>query len=194
MNRVLRRMFVAVSAASLGVAASTAAALDSKFHYQLGYDTGGDTLVNVTFTSGDTASIRANRGVYIGGGVSLVNEAQDVETEISLSYKIDDITASNGDVTWTRWPIDAVVFYRWPTIRLGAGATYHLDPKLHSSGVVSGLNVEFKDSLGFLLQMDYRIDKRINIGLRYTMMDYEVQGSGASVSANGIGVIFSGSL
>lgn len=194
MNRILRSSLVALTAASLSVAASTAAALDSKFHYQLGYDTGGDTLVTVTFSGGETQSLRANRGLYFGGGLSLVNEAQDIETEIALSYKVDDVTASNGDATWSRWPIDALVFYRWPTIRVGAGATYHLNPKLDGSGVIGGLNVRFKDSLGYLLQVDYRVTKNINIGLRYTAMDYEVEGSNASAGANGIGVVFSGSL
>lgn len=194
MSRVLRPALSALVGISLGVAASTASALDAAFHYQLGYDTGGDTLVTVTFTNGETASIKANRGLYFGGGVSLVNEAQDIETEIALSYKIDDITAENGDVTWSRFPVDALVFYRWPTIRLGAGATYHFSLKLDGSGVVGGLNVEFKNSLGFLLQADYRINKKMNIGLRYTAMDYEVEGASGSVSANGIGVVFSGSL
>ncbi|MFL6621074.1 MAG: outer membrane beta-barrel protein [Sulfurifustaceae bacterium] len=193
MKRILRRMFVAISATSLSVAASAAMALDTKFHYQAGYDTGGDTLMTVTFSGGDTQNIKANGGLYFGGGVSMINEAENIEAELAISYKVDDITASNGSVTWSRWPIDALVFYRWPTIRLGAGATYHLDPKVHGTGVISG-NFQFKDSLGFLLQLDYRINKNMNIGVRYTALDYEVEGTSASASANGIGVVFSGHL
>lgn len=178
----------------LAMAALPAYALETNFAYKAGYDTGGDTLVTVTFVGGDTDKIKANEGLFFGGGVSIVNDAKDVETEITLSYKIDDITASNGDVTWSRWPIDALVFYRAPSVRFGGGLTYHLNPDLSGSGVVGGLNVKFKDALGFILQVDWRITDKLSLGARYTALDYDVEGGGGSIKSNGIGVVFSGSL
>lgn len=174
--------------------ATPALALDSSFAYKLGYDSGGDTLVTVTFVGGDTENIKANRGLFFGGGVSMVNETKDIETEITLSYKFDDISASNGDITFSTWPLDALAFYRTPQVRVGGGVTYHLNPDLSGSGVASGLNVNFKDSLGFIVQADWRISEKVNLGLRYTALDYEVEGSSASVNSNGIGIVLSGSL
>ena len=185
---------VAVACCLFVFAAGSASALDTTLHYKLGYDTGGDTLVTVIFTNGDQENIKANRGLFFGAGVSIVNDAKDVETEISLSYKIDDITASNGDVTWSRWPLDLLVFYRLPSVRLGGGATYHLNPDFSGSGVASGLNVNFKSSLGYILQADYRINEKTNIGLRYTFLDYELEGSSIKAHSNGIGIVFSGHL
>lgn len=191
-----KNAFVAVigGVASLIVMTSPSMAMDTGFAYKLGYDTGGDTLVTVTFTNGDTANIKANRGLFLGGGVSLLNDARNVETEITLSYKIDDITASNGDVTWSRWPLEALVFYRTPKVRVGGGITYHLNPDLTGSGVASGLNVNFKNSLGLVAQADWRVSKSFNLGLRYTAMDYELEGPSTSVKSNGIGIVLSGRL
>lgn len=173
---------------------SPAFAFDNKFAYKLGYDGGGETLVTVTFTSGETDNIKSNRGLFIGGGVSIVNDAKDVETEITLSYKFDSITASNGDVTFSRMPLDALVFYRTPTVRVGGGLTYHLNPDLSGSGVASGLNVNFKNSLGLIAQVDWRLSESVNLGLRYTKLDYDVEGLGTSVKSNGIGIVLSGRL
>jgi hypothetical protein len=177
----------------LAVTGMPAFATETHFAFKAGYDTGGDTLVTAVFFGGETEKIKANQGLFFGGGVSIVNDAKDVETEITLNYKIDDITASNGDVTWSRWPLDALVFYRMPSVRFGGGATYHLNPDLSGSGVVSGLNVQFKDALGFLLQVDWRITEKLNLGVRYTALDYDVEGGG-SVKSNGLGIVFSGSL
>lgn len=189
-----RRSVVAATLALLGISASPVSALDSSFHYKVGYDTGGDTLVTVTFVGGDTENIKANRGLFFGGGISLVNDTNDIETEISLSYKFDDITGSNGDITWSRLPIDGLVFYRLPSVRLGGGITYHLNPDLDGSGVAGGLNVEFKNALGFIAQADWRISDKLNLGLRYTFLDYETENTGVKVDSNGLGLVLSGSL
>ena len=189
------RLTARLGGVGLFVAAiSPAIALDTGFAYKLGYDSGGDTLVTAVFANGDTSDIKANRGLFFGGGVSIVNATKDVETEITLSYKIDDITASNGDITWSRWPLDVLVFYRTPAVRMGGGITYHLNPDLTGSGVVSGLNVNFKDSLGLVMQVDWRVSERLNIGVRYTALDYELEGSSTSIKSNGIGIVLSGSL
>lgn len=189
-----RAFNVLVGAVLFGCFAMPAAALDRSFHFKMGYDTGGDTLVTVLFVGGDTEKIKANDGLYFGAGVSMVNDAKDVETEFSLSYKFDEITGSNGDLTFSRLPLDALVFYRLPSVRLGGGVTYHINPDLDGSGVVGGLNVKFEDALGFVLQADWRLTEKMNLGLRYTVLDYEVEGTGGKVDSNGIGIVFSGSL
>ena len=194
MDRNVRTGIVVGSGALLSIAVSPAYALDTNFAFKAGYDTGGDTLVTVVFLGGETDKIKANAGLFLGGGVSIVNDAKDVETEITLNYKVDDITAANGDVTWSRWPIDALVFYREPSVRFGGGLTYHLNPNLSGSGVVSGLNVNFKDALGFVLQVDWRMTEKLNLGVRYTALDYDVEGGGGSVKSNGLGIVFSGHL
>jgi len=186
---------VSIAAMLLGTA-SAAHATDVRPMIKAAADFGGDTLVTVVFTDGSRESIKANELLSLGAGVSIVNQAGDIEAEVSLSYKFALISASNGDVTFSRWPIDALVFYRLPELRLGGGLTYHINPKLSGSGVASGLDASFDDALGLLLQADYRVTPKINLGIRYTSLDYKLHVGGATATArsNGVGVVFSASF
>jgi hypothetical protein len=155
---------------------------------KVGYDTGGDTLVTAMFTSGSSKSIKANEGFYFGVGASILTDSKDIEVEVSLSYKSARVTASNGEIEWTRVPLEALVFYRLPQFRLGGGLTYHLSPKLSGSGFASNISGKFDDSAGLVLQADYLLTPKITIGGRYTSLEYKV--GGASAKSNGVGITF----
>jgi hypothetical protein len=192
---------LAALAFALAAAAPVAShAVDVRPLLKLGYDSGGDTLVSATLTSSSggttTESIKANEGFYIGAGASILFSTE-IEAEVSLSYKFESITATNGDIDFTRMPLDALVFYRFPQqFRVGGGLTYHLNPKLSGSGVAGGLNVGFDDALGLVLQAEYLLPPRspktpkMTIGARFTMLDYKASGGGTAKS-NGVGITFS---
>jgi hypothetical protein len=152
-----------------------------------GYDTGGDDVQKVTFGGGTQDSIKANEGLYLGGGVSVLNGAGNVEFLGTLSYKYQAVHASNGDITWTRFPLDALLFYRWQSFRAGGGATYAIRPRLKGSGDVSYIDTAFGDALGAVLQADYLIGG-LALGLRYTILEYK--GGGTTVRSNGVGASF----
>lgn len=190
MKTTLHRVVTALSAVLFVSSLEVAHAAEIGPMFKVGYDTGGETLVTVTFTNGERSSIKANQGFYFGGGVSILNDAKTVETEVSLSWKFQSITASNGDVTWTRFPLDALVFYRLPRVRVGAGLTYHMSPKLDGSGVAGGLNTEVKDAAGGVLQADWRITEAMNLGLRYTALEYKDKTTSTAAKSNGVGVVF----
>ncbi|HUL91098.1 MAG TPA: hypothetical protein VLV56_02020 [Burkholderiales bacterium] len=171
----------AIAAPAVSLAADLGLALVA------GYDTGGDKIVTVTFTNGETDSLRANEGLYLGAGISVINDDKNIEFLGTVSYKFASIHANNGDVDWTRVPLDAIVFYRWPNFRAGAGLTYVMSPKLTGAGAASGLNVKVDDALGFLVQADYLVGK-VNIGLRGTFVDYKAGGNTAKGSGVGVTV------
>jgi hypothetical protein len=152
-----------------------------------GYDTGGDDVQAVTFGGGTQDSIKANEGLYFGGGVSLLNGARNVEFLGTLSYKYQAIHASNGDITWTRFPLDALLFYRRQSFRAGGGATYVVRPRLKGSGEVSDIDTAFGNALGAVLQADY-LTGGLALGLRYTILEYK--GGGTTVKSNGLGASF----
>jgi hypothetical protein len=191
-----KRLFHALVVTAALAVAAPARATDVKPMFKVGADFGGDELVTVTFTNGESRTIHANDGVFLGGGVSILNDSKDVEAEISLSYKVDTINASNGTVTWSRWPIDALLFYRLPSMRLGGGLTYHLNPELTGSGVVGNVFDKFDNALGFILQADYSISERRHIGLRYTGIEYKLNSPGlqGTAKSNGLGLVFSASF
>jgi len=152
-----------------------------------GYDAGGDKIVNVTFTSGKTDSIRANEGLYAGGGVSVLNDSKDIEFLGTLSVKYQGLHADNGDVTWIRYPLDALFFYRMQSFRLGGGLTYVINPRLKGSGAASNINTTLDNAAGVVLQADYLMGK-VNLGLRATLLDFKSGGN--TIKSNGVGVTF----
>jgi outer membrane protein with beta-barrel domain len=190
------RSFLALALAAAAFIATSARAADVRPMLKAGLDTGGDKLLTVTFTDGSTKTIRANEGLFVGVGASIVNETKDMEAELSLSAKFATISANNGDVTWTRFPLDALVFYRFPSFRVGGGLTYHMNPKVSSSGVaLIPSDVQIDNALGYVLQADYRFGEKIGLGLRYTGLEYKLHSASAGTSAtsksNGVGIVFS---
>jgi hypothetical protein len=189
----MRTNLVTQSLLVLALSAPVASyAMDVRPFFKAGYDLGGDTLINVTFTDGSSESVKANEGFYFGGGASIVTDSKQWEIELSLAYKFSMINASNGDIEFTRVPLEALVFYRFDKVRLGGGITYHLNPELDGSGVATPLNVKFDDALGFVLQADFRLTDKMTIGMRYTSLKYEVEGvAAASAKSDGLGFTFS---
>src|SRR2546429_9843422 len=56
-----------------------------------GIDFGGETLATVTFTNGSSESIKANEGLYVGGGASILLDSKDIEIETTLSVKYTSV-------------------------------------------------------------------------------------------------------
>jgi len=167
-----------------------------------GFNFGGETVVSVSVSGaagGSTKSIRANEGIFVGGGASILMDSKAFEVEVSASYKFATIGAQNGHIDWTVVPLDALVFYRLPYFRLGGGLTYHLGPTLKGSAELSDLNAKYNDALGFVLQADYALGDQFNFGLRYTSVDYKAKSiqtnplatPATNAKTNGIGIVFS---
>jgi len=177
-----RRVLKSFTALALVIAAAAplaSYAVDVRPIIKAGFDLGGDTVVTVGVTGGSSSSksIKANDGIFVGGGASILTDSKELEVEVSLSYKFFTIAAQNGHIDWTVLPLDALVFYRMPNVRLGGGLTYHLSPTLSGSGAASDLNAKYGDALGFVLQGDYVLKNRFNFGVRYTNVSYKANGS-----------------
>ena len=184
----LRALSFAVALA----APTVAAAADVQGIFKAGFDFGGDDIVTVPFTDGSTSKIKANEGLYLGGGIAVINNARDWEFDLTLAYKFKMIDATNGDVTFSRWPLEALAFYRFQRVRIGGGLTYHFSPKLDGSGVASNLDLTLKDALGGVLQADWRITENVAAGVRYTFLEYEAKAPfTGTAKSDGVGLTFS---
>ena len=172
-------MLAGVAAASLGAEVRPVVVA--------GYDAGGSNVVSLTYTNGKTDSIKANEGLHVGGGVSVLNEARDIEFLGTLSVKYLSLHADNGDVTWLRYPLDALLFYRMQSFRVGGGLTYVIAPSLNGNGAASNIDVRLDDAAGLVLQGDYLLE-RVSLGLRYTILDYKYGGN--TIKSSGLGVTF----
>jgi hypothetical protein len=190
----IRQKKFAMSIISAGLLAlcSSAQALDVRGMGKFGYDFGGDTLLTFIYTDGSTSSIKANEGLYFGGGVALVSEDKTITTEVTLSWKQDAVIAANADGTFTRYPLDVLVFYNMQQVRFGGGLTYHLNPKVKTSGFVNDLSVTFDNAVGLVLGADYRLNQNAFLGLRYTSLEYSK--NGLTAKSNGAGIVLGASF
>ena len=186
------RLNAAAFALLLAIASSATSASEFRALIKGGYDFGGDTLQNVQFQDGTTESIKANDGFYVGGGIAFIPDIANFETQLTIAWKYTGVTASNGDITFTRFPIEALVFYNWDYFRLGGGLTYHLNPKLKRTGVVAGGSIDFSSRVGAIAQLDYRITENVAVGVRYTAITYT--GGGRDIRGDGFGVAISGTF
>lgn len=183
-----------LAAASLLLASTFTVAADGerpfKFVLGAGLTGGGATLANVTYTNGDTDNIKAGGLVMLYGGVE-TRVGDLVRLQATFGYHIDDTNASNGRVRFSRYPIDVLALYPVSDkVRLGAGAQFVQNPKLKGSGVASGVNQEYKSTVGFILEGEYLFTPAIGLKLRGVSEKYEESNTGVKVNGNHFGLLF----
>ena len=155
----------------------------------VGYEGGGETLVKVIYTDGSTSEINAGQGFMLTGGAIFdltQTQPHKFELQTTLGWKwATTKRASNAEISWTRFPIDVLSFYRNVEMnyRLGGGITYHFSNDFKATGDASRFSTKFNNALGFVVQGDYFLseERNIGVGLRATMIKYKANG----ISANG---------
>jgi hypothetical protein len=162
----------------------------SNLFIQGGLHFGGDTLATANFVGGGSDSIEA--GGLISGSVGLITSVgESMELRSSIGIKMDGIFAENGELVFTRLPLELMAFSTGEAVRFGAGLSYHLAPELEiDQPSMSSATVEFDDAAGFVIQLEYQLSERGHIGLKATLIDYEISGSGgAEVDGDSLGII-----
>lgn len=182
------RLLCGLALISASAVHAGAHAADVRPMLKAGFDFGGDPLATVQFTDGTVKTIKANEGFYLGGGLSILNEARNLDAEISIAYEFALINPRSGDARWTRVPLEALLFYRRPKFRLGGGLTYQIDPKIHGTGVTTPVDMKFDNAAGLVLQADYLLTERLAVGLRYTSLELKESGGGRTFNASGPGI------
>jgi hypothetical protein len=156
-------------------------------HLFVGLDAGagGDTLVSVPYTDGSHQDIRAGNGVQLKGGVEF-QVGPNSAIQASLGYHFYTTNASNGSVTFTRWPIEVLALWQVNSqLRLGGGVRMATGAKLESSGAASGYgNYSFGANPGLVLEGEFLITPRIGLTLRAVSEKYNVDGGVGKVSGD----------
>jgi hypothetical protein len=148
-------------------------------------DFGGDDLFSGQTTNGDSVSVPAGTGLTLAAGLIFQPDIP-LAIELTAGYKLRILSASNGTVTFSRFPIDAIASFAPGHHRLGLGVTVHLSPSLDCS--VSGIceaNVPFDTAVGLILQWAYTLG-RLDFGARATFLSYSVPGN-SSFSGDTLG-------
>lgn len=170
------------------LAAAQSAPLRSNLFVNIGYGSGGDTLVHVPMTDGSAQDIQAGKGVTLKGGVEFW-VGQNTTLQVSAAYHVDTINATNGDVSFSRWPIEGLLFWNLSDqVRVGGGLRQTTGAKLSGSGAAAGLGTyHFDASTGIVLEGEYLFTPQAGVTLRYVKESFTVNG-GPSISGDHVGV------
>lgn len=185
----LSKIFAAVLLAAAFVSTNAFAVDSAKFLLRVGLDVGGDKLVHVIYTDGSTADIRAGNGLSVAAGGSFPL-TDNLELDATVGYEFSMIMASNGDITWSYFPVDLVALYKVGRFALGGGVTEHINPSISGSGIASTVSTSYDNAVGSIVEADYMIDQSIYLGLRATNINYKTSGYTSSGNSVGLTILF----
>ena len=153
-----------------------------------GIEFGGDDVIEVLFTTGETQSIRAGQGGFVEvGGQFQFSGLEKLLIRASVRFKYTTTAAENANIRFTRIPL--VLAGHWmlnKDFRIGVGLAAHQSIRLKGNGFLD--DTDFEGTIGPKFEIGYRW-----IGLTYTLMNY-VDEFDNEYNANSIGVSLSFTL
>lgn len=170
-----------------------------KFSLFAGLTYGGDELAKLEYEDDSTAKVRGGGLISLGGGFTFsVLDQFDIQT--NLAYHLDNASAKNGDVTFSRLELEAIPYYK-PTdnLSLGLGVGFHSNVELDSD---FGGSAEFDAASAFIISGKYQImSSNSVVEIRYVTVDYKLDKVGGftvpdsyanenKISGNHIGVYY----
>jgi hypothetical protein len=178
MYRTASRWALAAGLCALaGAAAAQTPQQNFRFGLMAGITGGGDTLATVDFTNGDSENLKAGGLFNIAAGVVWQPAQIPFGGHLMAGYHVDDITADNGTLRFSRYPIEVMGFWNGaPPLRLGVGARFVTSPKvvIDIDGSTN-TTVSYKDTIGTVLEVGYQPTPRFWVSLRGTFEEYEAK-------------------
>ena len=185
-----------------GILSSAVFAQESSWQYMGGIQVsgGGDHLFYGKYSDGTKVDITAGGGLAVNLGVShKINSAVNLQT--TLGIHTDGTLGTNGNASFTRFPLEVMGFYQLNNQYLiGAGVRKSLAAKLSTSGVATYQpSAEFNGSVGQVIELQYvlvqpkkKSTAKTAVNFRYVNESFTEKNYGIKVKGNhvGIGVVF----
>lgn len=183
---------VALAMATLGAAQAQTesqrpADKQMRFLVGMGLTFGGDKLASAHYTNGFDVNINAGSLIAFNTGIDYrVTPAFSFQG--TVGYHTDRASANNGDVHFSRIPIELLGYYNVsPQWRVGGGARYVGNVALRSSGAAAFGNFDFKNTLSPVVEAEYMM-QHWGFKVRLVSEKFEEKVSGAKVNADHIGL------
>jgi hypothetical protein len=159
----------------------------------VGYDYGIETLLEVQYQDGSAAAIRANGGLVVAAGAAFLPLAGGAfETRATVGVKYAPVAGRNGSARYLAFPVEVMEAWNVHPLRLALGASLSLGPTLRGEGVLGGLDVDLKQSLGLICQAEwvFPLEKGLlSAGARLLWQRLEATGGGAAMNATAVGIL-----
>jgi len=161
-----------------------------RFLLGAGLTFGGDTLGTMTYSDGSTDSISAGGTIMVYGGLDYRFDDR-ISLQGTVGFHFDSTKpATNGDVTFSRFPLELLVCYHASdAIRIGGGARFVNSPEITGTGIASGVNQTFNNTIGMIIEGEYLLDPSFGIKLRHVSETYHPTGNSTSIDGSHFGVL-----
>ena len=179
---------IALMVAALGHAqAQNAPANPLRFVAGMGITAGGDKLVNVSYSNGESYDLHAGGLIVFDAGVDY-RFSPEFSMQSTVSYHVDQANAKNGNVKFKRFPIELIGYYHPNTQwRVGGGVRYISSAKLSGSGFGSVANDNFDSTVGALVEAEYMVSPVLGFKVRLVSEKYKYEHSSTKINGNHIG-------
>ncbi len=179
---------IALMIAALGQAqAQNAPANPLRFVAGMGLTAGGDKLVNVSYSSGDSSDLHAGGLIVFDAGVDY-RFSPEFSMQSTISYHVDQANAKNGNIKFKRFPIELIGYYHPNTQwRVGGGVRYISNAKLSGSGFGSVANDNFDNTVGALVEAEYMVSPVLGLKVRLVSEKYKYEHSSTKIDGSHIG-------
>ncbi|MBA5608121.1 hypothetical protein H3H36_22485 [Duganella sp. FT3S] len=188
----MKKHFIAAALGLITVTGALAQTTAKPLHFVAGAGVtfGGDKLATTHYTDGSSSNITAGSGLALLVGAEY-RVAEQFSVQGTVGYHIRFTPdASNGDADFRRVPVELLGYYhindQW---RVGAGVRFVSNARLHGSGAASGLNADFDNTTGAVLEGEYFVKPNVGLKLRAVREQYTPTHSNVSFSGNHIGML-----
>lgn len=175
-----------------------------EFVFGAGLATGGDelvkyrTVVTTPMFPGSTegsSTLKAGGAVYLYLGGSFRFSGIPLRLQLTWGWFIDrtsDVDDLNS--TFSRFPVEAFLYYQHAKMRMGAGLTYHMSPTFEED--LYKETIEFKNALGYFIDIGYVWRPSATISGRVTQIEYEFADGNYPIRISGesFGLMFTFSI
>jgi hypothetical protein len=156
---------------------------------ELRHDLGFRELLEVEYTNGRRITVSANEGTTVALGLSFLPLAGGrFATRASAGFKIDAVRAGNGRAIFTAIPLDVLeVAYVGP-LRLGAGLSLLLAPRLSGTGFLEDASARMGPSPGAVAEAEWIFAPRARAGVGVRAAWHRMSMNGVTMGASTIGL------
>ena len=123
-----------------------------------GFTFGGDSIYTGVFTNGTSKSVRGGSLIQIGIGALWQSDQAPLALMLSTNYHWDNVTASNGELSFHRFPIEMLAYYTGAErFRIGGGLRIVNSPE--ASATVNGVTdkIIFDNATGVVGEIGYQL-------------------------------------
>lgn len=122
--------------------------------FGIGLEAGRESLGDVVYSDGSSATVFANSGWVVRMGGTFQNGADsDFYTQATVGYKSGGPKLWNQDVNWSAVPLELIEQYRMSSMRLGIGINYQLNTQFKVNLPATSFVTKFDNALGYVLQL-----------------------------------------